>query len=52
MDRTDETTNTNIKISTKIMEDFKLTIKKQGYRLRKGIEKAISEYTERHKRDS
>jgi len=41
-----KTTSTYIKVDSAVMERFKEVIKKEGYRLQKGLENAIKEYTE------
>ena len=39
------TTNTNVRIEESVMESFKEVIKKEGFRLQKGLENALKEYT-------
>jgi enolase len=43
----DKTTNTNLRIDTKIMDRFKNMLRKEGYRLHKGAERAFAEYIEK-----
>lgn len=40
--------NTNLGIDRDILKRFKKVIKDQGYRLKLGIEKALSEYIKKH----
>jgi hypothetical protein len=45
-----KTTNTNLRLSTEIMERFKEVIREEGYRLGKGVENALSEYIKKREK--
>ena len=42
-----KTTSTYIKVDSGVLECFKEVIKKEGYRLQKGFENSLKEYTDK-----
>ncbi len=47
MAREHEVTSTYVNVDVKVMKQFKKVIGKEGYRLRKGFENALIEYTDK-----
>ncbi len=47
MAREHEVTSTYVNVDVKVMKRFKKVIGKEGYRLRKGFENALIEYTDK-----
>ena len=47
MARNHEVTSTYVNVDVKVMKAFKNVIRKEGFRLQKGLESALQEYTDK-----